>query len=254
MRSTKPLLLMIAMLMPLMSLAQQPKKDIYAAPENLKALPEDISSNDLSDTMKGFALGLGIRCETCHVGEPNTPLDTFDFASDEKEMKQKARIMIKMVQEINDNFVPTLNEIEVTERVEVRCVTCHRGQQQPKLIEDVLNEQFAENDLESALNKYAELRENFYGSHSYDFSEFTLPMYAQGLADRDKTPEAIALMKINVGHFPDSYYSFFVLAELYKHSGQTTPAIESYERAIELNPRARQFLEARIAELRGEAQ
>jgi tetratricopeptide (TPR) repeat protein len=254
MHSTKRLFLIIAVLITAVSLAQQPKKDIYADPQNLKVLPEDISSDNLGNTMKGFALGLGARCETCHVGEPNTPLDTFDFVSDEKEMKQKARIMIRMLQEINDNFVPKLDEVEVTQRVEVRCVTCHRGQQQPKLIEDVLDEQLAQNGLGAALDKYAELRENFYGSHSYDFSEFTLPMYAQELAKKEKTQAAIALMKINVGHFPGSYYTLFVLAELYKASGQNEPAIENYKRAIDLKPRAKQFLEARIAELRGEAQ
>lgn len=254
MKSTKTLFLITAILISAVSLAQHTKNDIYADPDNLKVLPENISSTDLSNTMKGFALGLDARCETCHVGEPNTPLDTFDFASDEKAMKRKARLMIKMVQEINDTFVPRLDEIEKSKRVEVRCVTCHRGQRLPKLIEDVLDEQLAENGLDAAVNKYVELRENFYGSHSYDFSEFTLPMYAQGLADREKTQEAIAITKINAGHFPDSYYTFFILAELYKTNGQTEPAIENYINAIELNPRAKPFLEAKIAELRGESQ
>ncbi len=254
MKSTKPLFLMSVLLISAVSLAQQAKKDIYADPENLKVLPENISSKDLSHTMKGFAMGLGARCETCHVGEPNTPLDTFDFASDEKAMKRKARVMIKMVQEINDIYVPRLDKIEVAQHVEVRCITCHRGQQQPKLIEDVLDEQLAENGLEATLNKYAELREAFYGSHSYDFSEFTLPMYVQELADKEKIPEAIALTKINASHFPDSYYTFFVLGELYKTSSQSELAIESYTRAIELNPRAKRFLEPKIAELRGNAQ
>jgi len=254
MKSTKPLFLMSVMLISAVSLAQQAKKDIYADPENLKVLPENISSKDLSNTMKGFAMGMGVRCEACHVGEPNTPLDTFDFGSDEKAMKRKARVMIKMVQEINDIYVPRLDEIEDSQRVEVRCVTCHRGQQQPKLIEDVLDEQLAENGLEATLNKYAELREAFYGSHSYDFSEFTLPMYVQELADKEKIPEAIALTKINASHFPDSYYTFFVLAELYKTSSQSELAIESYARAIELNPRAERFLGTKIAELRADAE
>ena len=75
-----------------------------------------------------------------------------------------------IVQEINGTYVPRLDEIEAAQRVEVRRITCHRGQQQPKLIEDVLDEQLAENGLEATLNKYAELREAFYGSHSYDFN------------------------------------------------------------------------------------
>ena len=253
MKSIKPLYLIIFMLVSPVSLAQQAGKDIYANPENLKVLPEDISSRDLGNTMKGFAMGLGARCETCHVGEPDTPLDTFDFASDEKDMKRKARVMIKMVREINDVFVPGLNEIEDSPRVEVRCVTCHRGLQQPKLIQDVLDEQLAENGLEATLVKYAKLRDDYFGSHSYDFSEFTLPMYVQGLAKKKKLQEAIALEKVNAGYFPESYYTFFVLAELYKVANQTELAIESYTTAIRLNPQAKSFLEGRIATLSGEA-
>ena len=233
------------------SMAAEEKRDIFADPQNLKLLPENINSQDLSNTMKGFAMGLGVRCETCHVGEPNTPLDTFDFASDEKAMKRKARIMIGMVQEINGTYVSKLNEIEESQRVEVRCITCHRGQQKPKLIEDILDEQLAENGLTAAVDKYTQLRKNFYGSHSFDFSEFTLPMYVQGLAGSDKTDAAIALAKVNSENFPDSYYTYFVLAESYAASGQTDKAIESYSRAIELNPRAKPFLEARIVELQG---
>ncbi len=244
-------ILMIAILTPAIAFAQQAERDIYANPENLKVLPDDISSHELSNTMKGFAMGLGVRCETCHVGEPNTPLTTFDFASDEKAMKRKARVMIGMVQDINHSYVTKLNEIEDTQRIAVRCVTCHRGQQQPKIIEDILDEQLAENGLAAALDKYAQLRKDFYGSHSFDFSEYTLPMYAQGLAGSDKTEAAIALAQLNSEHFPDSYYTYFVLAQSYTSSGQTDKAIESYSRAIELNPRAKGFLEAKIAALKG---
>ncbi len=255
MKTNRPLVLMfailiIAMLVPAVAFAQQAKRDIFANPENLKVLPKDISSHELSSTMKGFAMGLGVRCETCHVGEPNTPLSTFDFASDEKAMKHKARVMIGMVQDINNSYVTKLNEIEETQRVAVRCVTCHRGQQQPKLIEDILDEQLAANGLAAALDKYAQLRKDFYGSHSFDFSEFTLPMYIQGLAGSDQTGAAIALAQVNTEHFPDSYYSYFILAESYTTVGQTDKAIESYARAIELNPQAKSFLEAKIATLK----
>ena len=53
----------------------------------------------------------------------------------------------------------------------------------------------------------------------------------------------------NTEHFPESYYSFLVLAELYGSVEQTSAAIDSYRRAAELNERARPFLEAKIAEL-----
>ncbi len=249
MKPTRLAVLAITFLLPALLTAQEGKKDIYADPQNLKVLPEDISSEELSNTMKGFAMGLGVRCETCHVGEAGQPLDTFDFAADEKTMKDKARVMLSMVHEINETHVPKLNEIEDSNRVTVRCVTCHRGQPQPRLIQDVLTEQLAENGLEAALLIYAELREEFYGSHSYDFSEFTLPMYVQELAAKEQLDEAIALIEVNAEYFPESYYTYFVMAEVNKAAGRKEPAIESYEKAITLNPRAKSFLEPRIAQL-----
>ena len=230
--------------------AAEEKKDIYANPQNLKVLPKEISSKELSDTMKGFALGLGVRCETCHVGEAGKPLDTFDFDSDDKAMKRKARVMVQMLADVNSVYVPQLNEIEDAKRVEVRCVTCHRGRPQPKLIEDELDEQLADAGVEAALARYAELRENFYGSHSYDFSEFTLPMYVQQLAAREQLDVAITVLQLNVENFPQSYYTQFVLAELNSAADNTAAAIVAYTKAMELNPRAAPFLEAKIAALK----
>ena len=246
MKSAK-FLLLIASLCTAPALAQQ--QDVFANPQNLKVLPDDISSSELGDTMKSFAMGLGVRCETCHVGEPGQPLETFDFASDDKDMKRKARVMIGMVQEINGGFVVKLNDIEKASRVEVRCVTCHRGRPQPRLIEDVLDETLLAGDADAVVNEYSKLRAKYYGSHSYDFSEFSLPMYAQGLAARDQAEAAIALAKINTENFPESYYSFFVLGELYSSVAQADAAIDSYRRAAELNERAKPFLDAKIAKL-----
>lgn len=248
------LLLLTAMLLSAPSLADGEKRDIFADPQNLKVLSKDISSHELSETMKGFATGVGARCETCHVGEPNTPLHTFDFASDEKAMKRKARLMIKMVQDINAQYVPDLNTIESADRIEVRCVTCHRGLPQPRLIEDVLDKKLESEDVEAVVDEYNQLREQYFGSHSYDFSEYTLPMYSANLAKSGNIPAAIALAKTNTQNFPNSYYSHFVLGELYGADRQIDAAITSYSRAAGLNERAKPFLDSKIAELKsGEA-
>ena len=226
------------------------EKDIYANPQNLKILPSDISSNELSDTMRGFSLGLGVRCETCHVGESGKPLDTFDFESDERVMKRKARIMIEMLADINSDYVPQLDKVEESKRINVRCVTCHRGRPQPKLIEDELDEQLADAGLAAALSHYAELREEYFGSHSYDFSEFTLPMYAQQLAAGEQVDAAIAVLQLNVPNFPESYYTQYVLGELNSTAGNNEAALDAYNRAIELNPRAARFIDAKIAAIK----
>jgi thioredoxin reductase len=39
---------------------------------NLKVLPKDISFPELMTNMKGFTQALGVRCEHCHVSEPET--------------------------------------------------------------------------------------------------------------------------------------------------------------------------------------
>jgi len=231
------------------ALMAQERTDVFADPQNLKVLPSDISSADLGNTMKGFAMGLGVRCNDCHVGEPDAPLHTYDFASDEKQMKQKARVMLEMIAEINTNQLARLDDVEPAPRVEVRCVTCHRGQAKPKLIQDVLDEQLAEHGVDAAVAHYKKLREDFHGSHSYDFSEFTLPMYAQGLAESGQVAEAAVLAKLNTENFPDSYYSFFVLAEASAANGDTEAARKSYERAMEISPRAKGFIESRLAAL-----
>ncbi len=77
---------------------------------NLQVLPEDIAPRALINTMRGFALGLGVRCHFCHVGEEGTPLPEFDFAADEKPTKRKAREMLRMARAINAEFLPRLEE------------------------------------------------------------------------------------------------------------------------------------------------
>ena len=239
----------VAML-PLCAYAQN--VDVFADPENLHVLPEDISSAELGATMRGFAMGLGLRCENCHVGEAGAPLDTFDFASDEKDMKLKARLMLAMVMEINGEFVPQLDDVEIDERVEVRCVTCHRGLPKPMLIEDVLAERIAEDGVEAAVAEYRQLRERYFGTHSYDFSELVLPMYAQRLFATGNADAALGLAELNAEYYPESYYTAFILGELYLAMERKAEALASYERAIELNPRAAGMLAPRIEALTAE--
>src|SRR5215475_2725501 len=65
--------------------------------ENLKVFPKDIPVRALLDTMGGFTRALGVRCNYCHVGEEGKPLSSYDFKSDEKPEKTKAREMLRMV-------------------------------------------------------------------------------------------------------------------------------------------------------------
>ena len=84
--------------------------------ENLQVLPPDISREDLGTVMLDNLRGLGLRrlagegCLFCHVGDLEKPRAEWDYASDAKPMKQKARVMMAMVRAINKDYIGTLKD------------------------------------------------------------------------------------------------------------------------------------------------
>lgn len=216
---------------------------------NLKVLPEDISVRELIGVMRGFALGLGVRCQYCHVGEEGQRLSEFDFPSDEKPTKLRARVMLEMVSNINDEHLARLPE-RTTPNVVVECATCHRGNARPVMIEDVLLQTIDEEGVEAAKTTYRELREEFHGSFTYDFTEFTLSFFAQDLLGEQRFDDAIGMLELNGEFFPASFGIPFMLGEANRAKGEIDLAIQHYERALELNPDLRRA-QQRLDQLRG---
>jgi hypothetical protein len=216
---------------------------------NLQVLPETIAPRELVATMRGFALGLGVRCHFCHVGEEGIPLSQFDFASDEKATKAKAREMLQMVKDINTKYLAALTD-RPEPHVTVQCATCHRGQSRPLMLEDVLRQTIAQHGLDSAKAEYRSLRETYYGSYTYDFSELTLNLMAQSLADQQEIDNAIGMLELNEEFYPESAGVQFLMGEAYRAKGDREQAITRFERALELNPTFRQA-QRRLDELRG---
>ncbi len=169
---------------------------------NIQKLPQDITVRELIGVMRGFASALGVRCEYCHVGEAGQPLSSFDFPSDDKETKRKARTMISMLRHINHEHLADL-ESRGEPPVEVECATCHRGQQRPRLIDDVLRQAYAEGGIDSMIAKYRELREQYYGSHTFDFRWFILNNLAAEIAQSGNFGDATELLAVNLEFFPD---------------------------------------------------
>lgn len=85
------------------------------------------------------------------MGEPGKSLQTYDFASDKKKLKKKIRVMLKIVKNINGEQLANLDEIEENARVKVQCITCHRGQKKPELIQDVLANELLKGDINSVI-------------------------------------------------------------------------------------------------------
>lgn len=100
-------------------------------PVNLKVLPKDIAPEDLRQIMHGYAGALGVKCSFCHERNPQT--HKMDFASDAKPDKATARLMIRMTQTINENYLVKVNDPDATaEDKHVTCGTCHRGHHMPE--------------------------------------------------------------------------------------------------------------------------
>jgi len=83
-------------------------------PKNLKVLK--VEPAQIMGVMRGYAMGLGVRCDHCHVMN--------DLSSDENPKKNVARMMIGMVEDINGKFADG--------KEHVTCYTCHRGEVAPK--------------------------------------------------------------------------------------------------------------------------
>lgn len=206
---------------------------------NLQTLPKTISKQDLIAIMRDFSISLGAHCETCHVESADHKTD---FASDDKEEKRTARVMMKMVDEVNHGYIAKLG----TSPIQVQCVTCHRGIQKPQTIQAVLTETMEKKDVQAAIAQYTDLRKKYYGSASYDFSELPVDLLSESLAQKGKAKEALALMQMNMGFNPPTARTYNVLATVHKANGETDKAKADLEELLKLQPdnrRAKQMLE-----------
>ncbi len=96
---------------------------------NLQVLPKDVGRRALIGEMRNMAIGLGVRCWYCHVGEGDD-FSTFDFPNDSKAEKRAARKMLRMVREINGTHLKGL-ESSLSQGQSVTCATCHQGRKYP---------------------------------------------------------------------------------------------------------------------------
>jgi hypothetical protein len=206
--------------------------------ENLQVLDKNIDRRVLIDTMRGFAGALGVRCNHCHVGEDTNSLQGMDWASDDKASKQVARGMMKMVKAINGDYIAAMMPHEV-DRVQVSCVTCHRGQTKPRLIEDVLREARDEGGIDSLEARYVALRSRYYGRATFDFSEDLLSDLAQESAQQGDLDGAMQLARMNLEYYPENSVSYIVMGQIAAQQGDKKAAVEYLQKALEYQPHER---------------
>jgi tetratricopeptide (TPR) repeat protein len=249
--------------------------------KNLQVLPKDIPKPELVNIMKGFTAALGVRCENCHVEKPGE--DQFDFAADDKAEKKTARVMMKMVQDINQKWLTQVvrdeheeahgsakehekskdpgkehdtghdsaeehekakdpgkaEEHEHEAPLQVRCVTCHHGMSRPRTIDEVVGEAMAKDGVQAGIQKYRDLRKQYYGGFQFDFTDRPLNRMVQDLLKDKKTADALALLELDAEMNPESGMVRFLFGEAYLAQGDKAKAIESYKKALELQPKLR---------------
>jgi len=169
---------------------------------NLQVLDPDITRDALGRAMQQNIRGLGLPrrqsegCLFCHVGDMDVPRDEWDFASDEKETKLKARVMMAMVGDINANHLSQLDN-RLDESLSVSCITCHSGRTDPRPLPDVLRAAYSADGIAAAIDKYHELRDRYFGAGAYDFRPAVLVRLADGLAQHGAWDDALALARVN---------------------------------------------------------
>jgi tetratricopeptide (TPR) repeat protein len=234
----------------LMGLALAPPAVRAQIPEtfkNLELLPKDISRPELVSVMRSYASALGVRCAHCHVGAEAPDLKGADFASDSKEEKRIARLMMKMVRDINDGH---LSKLGPDHALRVECVTCHRGLASPRTLAAELGGVLETKGSEAAVARYRELRASSYGRGGYDFGQGTLNGLGEQLLARKQPADALALLTLNREFFPDAGWLRYLLGEAHRALGHRQEAIAEYEKAAALepqNPMARQRLKEMTA-------
>lgn len=105
----------------------------HPTPTNLKVLPKDMTGDEVHELMHKWEAALGGECSTCHAADPNNigpnGKPRLNYADDSKPEKNTARLMYKMVEDINKNYVSMVENSGVP----VSCGTCHRGRIEPPL-------------------------------------------------------------------------------------------------------------------------
>jgi len=98
--------------------------------KNLKVLPDTITQNQLRDLMREYTGDLGVECEFCHaLRDPVTKRS--DRASDANPVKETARFMIQMTDDLNNKYLAEMPDRRYADPI--TCGTCHRGEKHPSI-------------------------------------------------------------------------------------------------------------------------
>jgi tetratricopeptide (TPR) repeat protein len=216
-------------------------------PQNLQHFPKDMPRDQLIQRMREFSFALGVRCEYCHDAPEGVPPSPGAFASDVKPAKLKARAMLRMVEQLNASMLPALPS-RAEPRVEISCVTCHRGLPLPKTLQTTLFDLTRRDGAAAAVARYRQLRAAETHSGRYNFGEWEINELARRLSEAGDRRAAVAILEMNLEFNPKSSAIDFLIAELLLAEGDRDGALARYRLALEKAPGNR-LAKQRIDEL-----
>jgi tetratricopeptide (TPR) repeat protein len=205
------------------------------APENLRVYPSDMTREAVVAEMRHFAFALNVRCTHCHVRREEG--QGMDFASDANPNKEKARLMMRMVDSINNDLLAAMPDRD-DPPVVVTCKTCHRGTIKPRLLAQEMLLAAHESGGQAAVDKFNELQRDFGDVGAYDFREMETNTVAERLSADGKHEDALIIYKMNLERFPDSPAIWFGIGEEHEALQDIPSAVSAYEKALSLDRRS----------------
>lgn len=204
-------------------------------PKNLQFFPKDMTGQQILPIMQNFNAALGVNCTYCHNSEPPVDNPKNDFASDEKEAKKKARVMLVLARDINMKLQSELGK-PANEIANVQCITCHRGVAIPKQLVTIMIETAAKDGINKAVQQYQDLRKQYYGAQAYDFTDATLFNAAMQSLAANKPDDALAFAQLNLAYHANSARSYQAMSQAFQRKNDKVKAIQALEKAVEIDP------------------
>lgn len=179
-----------------------------------------------SMNMEEISRALGVQCNYCHSAARGTGTP--------EPKKEIARAMMEMTRDLNKKVQEATGK-SAAETTPVECATCHRGVPIPKPLSAIILQTLVEKGGAAAVEQYRDLRKQYFGRATYDFSDEALLQMVERVVQA-RPDDAIALLRMNLEFTPQSAKTYALIGFAYTRKMDDALAIANLEKSLELDP------------------